>query len=1177
MKRENGIKNRFQKATANSNPEMDKVVFEDVLRTYKKALGEKSAAPQSNIWRGIMQSRIMKFAAAAVIIIAVLVVVKMISGSDKENGRTIVRKQDVTQKEIAVETPKEIKTDTEEKLEVELKDIKQMFVSNDVSGLVDMLDKGRLESKVAAANYLAKIGDLSVIGSLESSAEKWTGNAAGNPFSAAISKIQERVEQQKREDAVKQGKVERETKNSTKAGGGGDVGAIIVLKTIVKVVDEQGNAVADAKVKPDGLRAKASRSDHYGWVSERHGEPKTTVTDRNGVAEILYPKYVIEKLETGAVSFSVEHPEYCATREYDYPVEGEAKPVVLRKGAIVRVSGYIGSKENIASKIYPQVSSNNVWIAPDSWKEAGNGIFESRQIEAGPHYLRLVHFIEGGQTHFSKTVLFKAEKNELHEFNLELKPGVRVEGRIDDSVARPVTGGRVVARISPVEKEQEAGIFAWITWSEIDSEGRFVFESLPWDKLQLTGFCDGFVSASPDSDEGSKSFVRPQLFYLDEEKIEVNLAMERSATCEVRVVNDANEPIEGAKVTFWPNVRWEDGGSQFFVSFLAKSEDIIRNEKGLHELIARSRRNDFEAITNKAGVAIVRNLPGLGQSFSVSHDEYEMPLVKSVGQVRRRDERVNLVSGETAKVTVKMQKKGTDVLGEGEGENIAQKREPARPQMCGIDGSDDYVGVKVTTKVKPEEFSGYVVDENDIPLKGVLVDAWTWYNGNETYTDANGFFQLNGFKETWTIEVRFSKDNYSPRLIVRQPLGVRGAVVKLNNKTFFEGKVTTSEGAPVTRALIRASQGPKQAEGVYIGTIWTEVESDEDGNYRLYVDDDTYDIQVKAKDGVSRYENVSIKKDEAKHFDIVLDSGLTFRAKVLDKDTNEPVEGFQLFNWEHKDVEGISGSDGMIEISGMLPGKFDFSVEAKQCGRWWSEQSVSQWNHYCIDDKETSWQKNFDGLDFDIVFNMEPVTIFTEKPVRITGKVLGPDGKAVSGATVSLSKTGSGNSITGDTRYSFTTGESGSFEMIVPASNKARYNLIAHDGKYNEWRKWSNGVTEPFRTEPGEELTGVELWLTEPGMVRGSVVNKSGEPIIGRKVRAHAFDKLGNRYYDPTTETDTDGNFELKFIRPGKHYIQAYPFWLTAEQAPEGASQVIEVKAGEIVENIELVGEQVNN
>ena len=43
-----------------------------------------------------MQSRITKFAAAAVIIIAILVGVKIISDSEKDNGRMIVRKQDST-------------------------------------------------------------------------------------------------------------------------------------------------------------------------------------------------------------------------------------------------------------------------------------------------------------------------------------------------------------------------------------------------------------------------------------------------------------------------------------------------------------------------------------------------------------------------------------------------------------------------------------------------------------------------------------------------------------------------------------------------------------------------------------------------------------------------------------------------------------------------------------------------------------------------------------------------------------------------------------------------------------------------------------------------------------------------------------------------------------------------
>lgn len=1128
-----------------------------------------------------MKSPVTKLAAAAVVIVAVLIGVKILGGSGEEARREIVKQQDIPQKEIIVEIPKETKSDLEEKLkakfaaeklEAELRDIEKMFAAGNVTGLIDMLDKGQWEAKVAAANYLAEVGDLTAIESLEILADKWEGALGSNPFAVAINKMRERAEQQSRENATEQSKGERETKAGTKTEWTDEADEIIMLKTVVKVVDEEGHVVADAEVKPDGLRIKASRSGHYGWIAERHGEPGAAVTDSNGLAEISYPKYVIEKLETGAISFSVRHPEYCATRETDYPIEGEAEPVVLRKGAIVRVSGYIGNKKNIPDKIYPQVSSNKAWILADSWEEVGDGIFENRQIEAGPHYLRLVHFSEGGEIYFSETILFKAEKNELHEVSLELKPGVRVEGRVDDSVARPVIGGRVVAVIAPAEKEREAGFIAWRMWSEIDGNGRFVFESLPWDTLQLTGLCDGFVSASPKSDERFNTFVMPQLFYLDEERVEVNLVMERSATCEVRVVNDGNEAIEGARVAFWPNVLWQNGGSQVFAGFLLSSEDFIRNENGLRELIAQSRRNDFKANTNKDGIAVVRNLPGFEQSFLVSHDDYEMPPVKGVGQVRRRAERILLVSGETAKVTVKMQKKGTDVLGEGEGENVAEVREPRKVQTSDVDEAEDYVGLKVVSRVKPEDFEGYVVDDNDNPLERVLVDAWTWYGGNETYTDANGFFQLGGFDETRTIEVRFSKEGYSPQLFVRQPLGVKDAVVILNNKTYFEGTVMTLEGEPVAGALIRANQWPKEAEGGLIG-VWTETESDKDGNYLLYVDDDTYEFQVKSEAGVARYENVVIEKDEGKNFDIVLDLGLVFRAIVLESDTNEPVEGVRLFNWQHKDVEGTSGPDGVLEIGNMIPGNFEFQMESKEYVRWWSEDCLNEWMRFKVNEEKGGWQRNFDDLEFEIQAEMEPVTIFVERGVRIFGQVLDPFGNPVAGATVAPALTGTGNSITGDTRFSFETDDEGGFEMMLPASKEREYNLVVHDGAFQEWRKWGNGVNKPFRTESGDELTDVELWLSYPGTVRGVVVDKSRKPVIGREVRAHAFDKLGNRYYDPTTKTGKDGSFELAFIRPGKHYIQASPFWLYAEESPWGTSQLVEVKAGEIVEGVQLVGE----
>jgi hypothetical protein len=145
--------------------------------------------------------------------------------------------------------------------------------------------------------------------------------------------------------------------------------------------------------------------------------------------------------------------------------------------------------------------------------------------------------------------------------------------------------------------------------------------------------------------------------------------------------------------------------------------------------------------------------------------------------------------------------------------------------------------------------------------------------------------------------------------------------------------------------------------------------------------------------------------------------------------------------------------------------------------------------------------------------------------------------------------------------------------MLLPASGKAKYNLVAHDGKYGAWRQWANGVLPPMQTTPGQQIKEVTLALTKPATVRGKVVDAQGKPVAHREVRAHAADKLENRYYDPTTTTKQDGTFELRFIRPGEHFIQAAPFWLTAEEAPDKSTRRLRLVAGETVEAIELVGQ----
>ncbi len=201
---------------------------------------------------------------------------------------------------------------------------------------------------------------------------------------------------------------------------------------------------------------------------------------------------------------------------------------------------------------------------------------------------------------------------------------------------------------------------------------------------------------------------------------------------------------------------------------------------------------------------------------------------------------------------------------------------------------------------------------------------------------------------------------------------------------------------------------------------------------------------------------------------------------------------------------------------------------------------------------------------------MEPVTIVVERCVRISGRVVDPDGKPVAGATVAPAKTGSGNSLTGDTRYSIRTAADGTFEMRLPASGAAKYNLVAHDGDYEEWRTWANGIGELMQTKPGDVVENMKLQLSKPCVVRGRVEDANGQPVAKHRVRAQSADKRESRYYDPTTETNERGEFELRFVRPGKHYVQAEPFWITAEDGPKHAWKLVTAESDRPTEGVLL-------
>ena len=186
----------------------------------------------------------------------------------------------------------------------------------------------------------------------------------------------------------------------------------------------------------------------------------------------------------------------------------------------------------------------------------------------------------------------------------------------------------------------------------------------------------------------------------------------------------------------------------------------------------------------------------------------------------------------------------------------------------------------------------------------------------------------------------------------------------------------------------------------------------------MYAQADVYDVQIRVPGvGVARVPETVLGFDEAKRLDIQLGPGLTFRAKLIDSVSGDPVPGVRLRALANQPgIDGRSGPDGVVVIRTMMPGRFLFQVDSPAYARWWSDEAVSARNSSTFAAVNRGWQRNFDEVDFDLTAAMTPVTIAVERGVTVTGRVVDPDGKPVAGATVAPALTGTGNSLTGDAR-----------------------------------------------------------------------------------------------------------------------------------------------------------------
>ena len=442
-----------------------------------------------------------------------------------------------------------------------------------------------------------------------------------------------------------------------------------MLPLKVHVVDEQGRAIPRAKVSPWALSGSQG---HGLWDKDDKAAgvaPESVLTDGNGLATVLYPRYrrLDEQVSTITVSLFVDHTKfgYIDNLHIDVPLE-ESGPyqIELKRGVAVEIRPTINGATADHDSLFVFWSDGRSWQPDAKPEKEANGILRIPAMPPGRNSVLLAKLDGDRATHFSDIVDLELTAGPSPRIDVPLRPALRVEGVISESVPRPVRDGRIKAQTLPPSGAADQRV-GWFTWAPIRPDGTFTIESWPYSELiQLIALCDGYIASpgkapdvvanprSPDQDP----YGRPQVFNpSDYKRIEVK--MTPLVRCVATAVDEEGAPVAGVKVVSWPNVGWWNGGSQIYCHPLVRGERLLRERKYYNSL-DEAFPNPFESQTSADG-RVTLQLPAGRERLAIFSDVYELPIF-----LGRRDISIQLTPSETTVATLRLQARGTELLGE---------------------------------------------------------------------------------------------------------------------------------------------------------------------------------------------------------------------------------------------------------------------------------------------------------------------------------------------------------------------------------------------------------------------------------------------------------------------------------------------------------------------------------
>jgi hypothetical protein len=443
-------------------------------------------------------------------------------------------------------------------------------------------------------------------------------------------------------------------------------GAQEMLKLPVRVVDADGKPVANAKVIPWALR---SSQGHGMWRKEEDPAgvgPNDVVTDADGNADVLYPKYrdVQESIGVIGVSLQVDRADFAFKSDLhvDVPLETDSPHLIqLAAGAPVKLRPLIEGSAT-TDEIFALWSDGRSWLPGAAPEKVDDNTLRIPTLPAGDNSVLLVKLDGDRATHFSKIVDFDVHLDDPPTLEVTIKPSTQIKGALSSNVPRPVQNGRVKAwTLAPTQGSSNR--ITWFTWAPVKPDGTFTLDWPADESIQVIALCDGFIATSGKApslvatppDPEKDFFNRPQVF--DPGDAEVEVAMTPMSRCIVKAVDEDDEPVAGVQVMAWPNVGWWNNGSQVYCHPVERGELMLRG-RDYETAVNRSIPQPFQAVTDAEGKAMLE-LPVGEERLAVQSDVYELPVF-----LGRRYANVTMAVGQATETVLRLQPRGTEKLGE---------------------------------------------------------------------------------------------------------------------------------------------------------------------------------------------------------------------------------------------------------------------------------------------------------------------------------------------------------------------------------------------------------------------------------------------------------------------------------------------------------------------------------